>query len=186
MAFIGLAHIVGARCNDAADVPTYTEGFRYGRAVKAVIDPKYEDVSDYGDINDDEEVQVFAYADVTLEVSEEAEKAESLFYGHTADGNSVVSEELDQAGPVGLGFRVKEKTAGKERYIAIWLYKVNLTEEGQELETRADSIKYGTVQTKGKAVPAGNGQWRKKATFTTKQEADSWLDEMAGITQEGD
>lgn len=186
MAFIGLAHIVGARCNDAAGVPTYTEGFRYGRAVKAVIDPKYEDVSDYGDINDDEEVQVFAYADVTLEVSEEAEKAESLFYGHTADGNLVVSEELDQAGPVGLGFRVREKTAGKKRYTAIWLYKVNLTEEGQELETRADSIKYGTVQTKGKAVPTGNGQWRKKATFTTKQEADSWLDEMAGITQEGD
>ena len=40
------------------------------------------------------------------------------------------------------------------------------------------------MQASGKAVPAYGGQWRKKEIFNTMQEADSWLEEMAGIGKE--
>ena len=57
--------------------------------------------------------------------------------------------------------------------------------DGEEyIETRGEALKYVTMQASGKAVPAYGGQWRKKEIFNTMQEADSWLEEMAGIGKE--
>ena len=57
-------------------------------------------------------------------------------------------------------------------------------EDEQDIETRGEALKYVTMQASGKAVPAYGGQWRKKEIFNTMQEADSWLEEMAGIGKE--
>ena len=51
MAYTGLAHVVGAKYSETENGIQYSNGFRYGSAVRIRIDPKYEDVSEYGDIN---------------------------------------------------------------------------------------------------------------------------------------
>ena len=79
---------------------------------------------------------------------------------------------------------MREKRNGKTYYVAVWLYKVRLTEDEQDIETRGEALKYVTMQASGKAVPAYGGQWRKKEIFNTMQEADSWLEEMAGLGKE--
>ena len=153
MAYTGLAHIVGAKYSESQNDIRYSDGFRYGSAVKIRIDPKYEDVSEYGDINSEDE-------------------------------KSSISNEMDLSGYIGLGIRVREKRNGKTYYVAVWLYKVRLTEDEQDIETRGESLKYTTMQATGKAVPAYGGQWRRKEIFNTMQEANSWLEEMAGIGKE--
>ena len=76
MAYTGLAHVVGAKYSETENGIQYSNGFRYGSAVRIRIDPKYEDVSEYGDINSEDEEEMFAYASVTLETSEITQTAE--------------------------------------------------------------------------------------------------------------
>lgn len=184
MAYTGLAHVVSAKYSESQNGIQYSDGFRYGSAVRIRIEPKYEDVSEYGDINSEDEEQMFAYASVTLETSEITQTAEKEVLGHEVSGTGSISNEIDMSGYIGLGVRVREKRNGKTYYVAVWLYKVRLTEDEQDIETRGDSLKYTTMQATGKAIPACGGQWRRKEIFNTMQEADSWLEEMAGIGKE--
>lgn len=184
MAYVGLARPVIALYKETAEGCRYTNGFRFGKAVKIEISPNYEDVSDYGDINDTEEEQMFVDADITLGVSEIPTKAESAMLGHEMAGNEVTSNASDRASPVGVGIRTREVVSGKVEYVAVWICKAKFTEDGQNHETKGSTIEYTTPIIKGKAVPDRNGDWRKKKIFETSKEADDWLDQMAGIEQE--
>lgn len=184
MAYTGLAHVVGAKYSETENGIRYSNGFRYGSAVRIRIDPKYEDVSEYGDINSEDEEEMFAYASVTLETSEITQTAGKEVFGHEVSETGSASNETDLSEYIGLGVRVREKRNGKTYYVAVWLYKVRLTEDEQDIETRGEALKYVTMQASGKAVPAYGGKWRKKEIFNTMQEADSWLEEMAGIGKE--
>ena len=90
-------------------------------------------------------------------------------FGHIANGDEVVSGTEDRANYVGMGIRVAEVVKGKRIYVAIWIHKVKFSDGEQEHETKGDSIKYGTPEIKGKAVPDYNGKWRTKKRFWTKR-----------------
>ena len=66
MAYMGLAHIVIAAYREADGKVSYSGGIRFGKAIKLEIDPQYEDMSDYDDINDTDEEQEISYVDVSL------------------------------------------------------------------------------------------------------------------------
>ena len=66
MAYIGVARPVIARYVEREGEISYLDGFRFGKAIKVSVSPNYEDVSDYGGINDTEEEQEFSYAEIAL------------------------------------------------------------------------------------------------------------------------
>lgn len=181
MAYIGLARPVIAVYREQDGQASYSGGIRFGKAVRIEITPNYEDVSDYGDINDTEEEQECTGADVTLGISEIPQDVESIAFGHKVSGDETASGCTDRASPVGLGVRTREIISGNVRYVAIWLHKVKFTEEGQDNETKGDSITYATPSVTGKAFPDETGEWRTKKVFETKETADAWLDQKAGI-----
>lgn len=181
MAYIGLARPVIATYHTEGGKTSYSGGIRFGKAVRIEITPTYEDVSDYGDINDDDEERECTGAEVTLGTSMIPEAAENAVNGHTLVENEVLSNCKDRASPLGIGVRTRESIDGQTKYVAIWLHNVKMTEEGQSHETRGDSITYTTPSVKGTARPDENGDWRTKKTFGTKEEADAWLDGKAGI-----
>ena len=79
MAYIGIARPVIAAYSEENGKAAYSGGIRFGKAIKIEIDPRYEDISDYRDINDTEEDEEFSYADITLDtegVPEESEPQE--------------------------------------------------------------------------------------------------------------
>ena len=139
MAYTGLAHVVGAKYSETENGIQYSNGFRYGSAVRIRIDPKYEDVSEYGDINSEDEEEMFAYASVTLETSEITQTAEKEVFGLEVSETGSASNETDLSEYIGLGVRVREKRNGKTYYVAVWLYKVRLTEDEQDIETRGEA-----------------------------------------------
>ena len=97
MAFIGVASPIIAKYEENNGNITYSEGFRFGKAIKVVISPNYEDVSEYGGINDIDEEEEFSDADITMNTSETSEEAELLMFGHIANGDEVVSGTEDRA-----------------------------------------------------------------------------------------
>lgn len=106
MAYIGVARPVIAKYEESNGNITYSEGFRFGKAIKVVISPNYEDVSEYGGINDTEEDQEFSDADIVMNTSETPEVAERLMFGHITNGDEVMSGVEDRANYVGMGIRV--------------------------------------------------------------------------------
>lgn len=181
MAYIGVARPVIAKYEESNGNITYSEGFRFGKAIKVVITPNYEDVSEYGGINDTEEEQEFSDADIAMSTSETPGVAEQIMFGHIANEDEVVSGVEDRANYVGMGIRVAQVVSRRKVYVAIWIHKVKFLDGEQEHETKGDSIKYGTPEIKGKALPDSNGKWRTKKRFWTRKEADEWLQRKAGI-----
>ena len=179
MAYIGLACPVMAKYQQ--DISKYTNGFRFGKAIKIEISPEYEDVSDYNDINDTDDAEIFAYADVILGTSEIPNEAENNVFGHENVGDEIIYRDTDMSNYVGIGIRTREVINGITKYVALWLYKVKFKEEGQSHDTKGESIDYVTPSISGKAYPKEDGKWKIKKLFDTVNEADSWLNEMAGI-----
>ncbi len=184
MAYVGLARVVVAKYSELGGEPIYSDGIRFGKAIKIKIDPKYEDVSDYNDINDTDEEQEFSYADISLNTSETPKEAESILFGHEASGGTVISKDTDRSGYVGIGVRARSVVGGKRKYVALWIHKAKFTDGSQEYETKGNSIEYKTPVTDGEAVPDINGEWRTKKIFDTAEEADAWIDAKAGIERE--
>lgn len=181
MAYIGVACPVIARYEENNGNISYSNGFRFGKAIKIGIKPNYEDVSDYGGINDTEEEQEFAYADVTMNTSETHVEAETLMFGHIVNGDEIVSGIKDRGQYVGMGMRVTEVISGRRAYVAVWIHKIKFLDGEQEHETKGDSVDYKTPEIKGKAISDYNGAWRTKKGFQTKEEADEWLNQIAEI-----
>ena len=173
MAYMGLAHIVIAAYREADGKASYSGGIRFGKAIKLEIDPQYEDMSDYEDINETDEAQEISYADVSLNTDEIPEEAEYMMFGHETTSGEVISGEKDRSGYVGVGARIRGVKGGHRKYVAIWMHKA-----------KGESISYQTPTVTGKAIPDIVGNWRTKKTFDTAKEADSWINEIAGIESE--
>lgn len=180
MAYIGLAKFVAASYDEKTN--TYKNGFRFGKAVKIDIAPNYEDISEYNDINDFEDEQVFTHADIELGTDYTSIEAEKNVFGHTNNTDEITSCDTDLSKYIGLGLETKEIISGVPKYVAIWLHKVKLYEERETYDTKGENIEYKTPVAKGKAYPIDTGEWRKKKTFETKEQAKSWLEKMAGIS----
>ena len=88
MAYIGIARPVIAVYSEENGKAAYSGGIRFGKAIKIEINPQYEDVSDYNDINDTDDEEEFAYADITLDTDEIPEEAEPIMFGQETDGIS--------------------------------------------------------------------------------------------------
>ena len=125
MAYIGIARPVIAAYSEEKGKAVYSGGIRFGKAIKIEIDPQYEDVSDYSDINDTEENEEFSYADITLDTDEIPEDAEPMMFGREPDG---VARETDCSGVVGVGMRTRYIKNGRTRYLAIWIHKAKFRE----------------------------------------------------------
>lgn len=178
MANRGLTMVIAAK-RSANGI--YIDGFRCKNAIKVAIDPVYEDVSDYNDINDTDDAEVFAYADIELDKTGLSAEEEDGLLGRNAVETRTISTDNDMSNKIGVGLRVND---GKQ-YKAIWFPNVVFKEGGSEHNTKKEEITYDTANLKGKITPDSSGIWRERRLFNTKKEADSWLYEKAGIVNGG-
>lgn len=181
MAYRGFAKpIIAKRIASSVGIE-YSSGIRCGRAIKIEIDPVYQDVSEYDDINDIDEKKVFAYADITLNTGEFSLEAESMLLGREISDDTAISKDTDISREVGFGMQITESIQGIRRYIAIWLHRVCFWEDSGEHNTKNENMDYDTPVLKGVALPENDGTWRTKKVFKTSKDADSWLRKMAGM-----
>lgn len=181
MAYLGLVYPVIARYTEDEDGnPVYSGGVVVGKAIKAEINPVYEDITEYSDMNELDYEQEFSYAEITLNTTDIPDDAEG-FLGHDDTGEY---SDLDYSRNVGIGLARREVLDGEVSYSTIWLYKAKLWEGDHSAETRGEDLNYNTPSVTGRAFPAANGRWKKVKKFGTKSEALDWLQEMAGMKGE--
>lgn len=181
MAYVGLRKPIVAKMTGEK---TYDEPFAFGKAVGLQVTPNYAEGSLNADDEQAEYDKEFNYAEVVLNTSTIPIAAHEKMFGHKVNKemNGVTFNKDDQANYVGLGWISVEKVNGKRSFIGNVLYKIKFSEPSEDYATKADTIEYKTPSITGRALPAGDGDWKDTQSFNSVQEALNWVYEKLGAT----
>lgn len=184
--FIGLAGVYAASLDETGSTPKYTNGFQVGAGMAVQINPQYAEGSVYGDNRRVKYKKKFKNANVTLGTTSLPKECQSVMFGRTAgsDGEITSNGLKDEAKYIGLGLYSREEGEddSKEKFTALWMYKVKFEDPGDDFETEGENITYKTPSLTGSAEMLKNGDWRTKKQFETEDEAIAWIKEKAGVT----
>lgn len=99
--------------------------------------------------------------------------------GQSAKTTVVYKSNVDDV-PVYFGFGqvVPKRIAGVQKWKVEWFPKVQFKPYHADANTKADSIEFGTYTVEGSCFANKDGDWRKKATFDTEDEANTFLDSL--------
>lgn len=196
MAYKGLSYPIFAPIlSESADRITYKAGGFVGRAMEYEMDPTYADTSEYSDMNDLDPAEEFAFADITLNTAETsrdfdvgvlgAERgAEASVVNNGLEDSAYISDTLKRIdimkkSMIGLGLLRPSRYKGTTSWVLTWLYKVYILGIKDHTETKGKDISYSTPEIKARAIPAGNGNWKKDMTFRSLADAKGYLQEIA-------
>lgn len=171
----------------AAADPESGEGYpKYGTAlvlsklVKVTDNPTYAEGKLYGDDELAEYAREFVENDIDIEVTEISNEMAKAVFGAAIDEES---EDLqfgsnDAAPYGGLAFTCCKMIDGKKKYKGIYYPKNKSAMQGEEYNTKGESITFGTGKMKLKGTIAKNGKWKVESKiFPTEAEAKAWVDE---------
>ena len=189
MAVIGMRHLVVATIKTETDnqAIVYNAGKVMGHAVRGNVTVERSENNLHGDdrvVDSDNGITSYTLDIATTDISDEVE-AYALGLEAGADGAYDVTDT--PAPYCGVGYVKVERADGKTRYTGLWYYKVQLSRNGDETETKGDSIDWKTPSLTGQGMGVNNSSdgkihfWSRKS-FQTPAEAETWLDTQAGIT----
>lgn len=165
----------------------YKNGFKCGKAVNTSVTPNYNEASCFGDNIQAEYAKEFKNAAVSLGVTTLPIIAKSVVFGHSVSASQEeIANSNDSANYVGYGFITSEVNEGVKTYGACVILKVLFQEGEESYETKGDSIVFKTPTLSGTASTYDNGDWRKKKTFSTQEEAEAYIEDILGITEKCD
>ena len=185
MATTGLEYIVCAPYLEKDGAASYDEGMIVTKAIKADLTINLNDAVLYGDNRVAEIVNEFKDGKLAINGTHLEYDARAMLFGHEIVG-AAGKEELiargdDSGAYVGVGFIATVMRDNVQKYRAIWITKVKFGVAGESLETKADSIKFGTPNMEGTIMTDIDGVWKKEVTRDTRAEAVAWLNEKANI-----
>lgn len=191
MARTGLDYLVFSpiTAENSNAAPTYGQGFVIGRAVRAAITENRYDAKLYGDDHIAEAYNGVRDCNVEIETTEitEATMVKLGLRKAVTSGQQTVYRMTDEPTPYGgLGYAEPLMRFGVMKYRATWLYKVQLGMGGWEAQTKGENLTYGTESMTGTALPlpvdaTGANSCLDQAVFDTLAEAETWLNNLAGI-----
>ena len=188
MATTGLEYVVCAPYLESGGAASYGAGMVVTKAIKADLSVNLNDAVLYADNAIDEAVKEFKEGKLTINGSYLEYKAMAMLFGHEiVEGQNDEPDELiargdDSGAYVGTGFFATVMRKNVQSYRAIWLPKVKYGVPGESLETKADSIKFGTPTIEGTIMTDVDGVWKREAVHASRAEAIAWLNDLANIT----
>ena len=186
MATTGLEYVVCAPYLESGGVASYGEGMVVTKAIKADLAVNLNEAILYADNAVDEAVKEFKDGKLTINGSYLEYEAMAMLFGHEIAGEpgkeELIARGDDSGAYVGTGFFATVMRKNVQTYRAIWLPKVKYGVPGESLETKADSIKFGTPTIEGTIMTDVAGIWKVEATLDTRAAAIEWLNDKANIT----
>lgn len=158
--------------------PKYGSALVLSKLVKVTDSPTYAEGKLYGDDELAEYASEFVENDIDIEVTEITnEMAKGVFGASLEETEDLVFGSNDSAPYGGLAFICCKMVGGKKSYQGIYYPKNKSAMQGEEYNTKGDSITFGTGKIKLKGSAANNGAWKVKSkAFPTETEAKSWVD----------
>lgn len=167
--------------------PKYGAALVLSKLVKVTDNPTYAEGKLYGDDELAEYASEFVENDIDIEVTEISnEMAKGIFGASLEETEDLAFGSNDSAPYGGLAFICCKMVNGKKSFQGVYLPKNKSAMQGEEYNTKGDSITFGTGKIKLKGSAASNGKWKVKSkAFPTEAEAKAWVDEKlpdAGTT----
>ena len=185
MASIGLTNIWFGYLTEAQDgTPSYADGQKLGKAVSANVQITNNSAMLYGDDTLAESDTSFASGTITLGTTDDDDTIFAPLLGHTITDGEVKKASTDTAPYVGVGRIITKMVDGAYKYKVNFLYKVKFSEPNSENNTKGESVEFSTPEIEGivSALNDNAGTWGVSKTFTTREDALTYLKGLLGIT----
>lgn len=165
---------------DAA-LPTYENGIVLSELQKVTDSPTFNEARQPGDNRTVEYVSEFKEADVDIEITDLDNDMQKTVLGATYTGTGA-EQDLefgadDEAPEGGLAFINCRIRNGAKTYQGILYTRVKAIMQGEEYNTKGDSITLAGGKLKFKALAPKYGKWKRKSPFlSTEAAAKEWVD----------
>ena len=182
MAKIGLNNFRYAILTEAPDgTPSYDGAKTPAKAISCNVEISNNDAKLYGDDALIESDTSFNNGTVTIGIDKTDNTTMSDLLGHTVDaGGEMVRKTTDVAPYVGLARVITEMVSNTLQYRVEILYKCKFQEPSQEDNTKGESVEFNTYELEGTVNALANGEWSKTKTFTTKNDALTYITSVFG------
>lgn len=159
-------------------LPTYDAAISLSKLVRLSETPLFSEGSLYGDNELAEYAAEFVEADLEVEVTDiTADTAAKVFGATIGDGGDITYSTEDGQPYGGLAFVSCKVNAGTKSFIGIFYPVVKGVLNGDNFETKGDSITFSTGSIKFKATGANNSAWKiTSGELTTEALAKAWVD----------
>lgn len=163
-------------------------GKAVGKLMNVKIDQNRSSVQAYGDDGVAEDINLFSYANVTLDTTYIPADCEAVMFGNTyteattgqnATPETIVDKDTDEGKPTGFGFVYCDRQNGADVYRLYWLFRVLWTQPNDDFTTKKESIEFKAPQTTGRAYAGPDGKWRKRERYATAAAAIAALKALA-------
>lgn len=197
MATIGLSKPYYAIYSETGGVVSYSDGAVMGKATEANISIETtEDNNLYGDNGLAETDRRFANGTLTLSTTDLSQSVSAAILGIKEteltgiDGvtdtsvKELVYDDLQQSPYLGIGFIIKKKVNGADKWRGVVLPKVMFSVPEDAATTQGESIEWQTPELTGAIMrdDSATHVWKKEATFTTEAQAEAYIKARLGIT----
>lgn len=181
MAKIGLNNFKYSLLTEAEDGTASYDGAKtLGKAIDCKVSIEKYEAELYADDGLAESDNTFKKGTITCTVDEDDDTVFAELLGHEVDAETgeMVRKDTDIAPYVGVGRILTKVVNGVYKYKVEFLPKVKFSEPEQEEATKGDSIEFKTPAVEGTVSKLPNGIWSRAKTFTSKEEAVTYLDSL--------
>lgn len=159
---------------------TYKDGKRLGPAATFNGSATKSNAKDYGDNRTVETDNSVTGGTLTVELNNDTDEIYTYLLGNkkTGDGEEIISSADDIAPYVGVG---AIGLSGTE-YVAKFYNKVQFSEPNDDNQTKQENTTFNHISLEGEILIPEDGNWRRRKTFATREEAKAYLNKIVGIT----
>lgn len=180
MAKIGLNNFryAIATINESNGSISYGSVKKPGKAVSFTFEPTTSDAKLYADDSLAESDNRVTGGTCTMGIDRmDAETmAEVLGHEFNSETNEVISNVNDVAPYIGVGRVVRLMVDGTQKFRATFLAQCKFAEPSDNDTTMGESVEFSTYELNGTVVVPTSGNWRRENTFSTQEEAISYLE----------
>lgn len=177
--YIQFAPFSATSPDESADAfPKYGDPVNLGALNKLTDNPTLNEAKAYGDNATQEHALEFKECPIDIEVTELPMAAAQVVLGNeTNEDNDQHFKSEDNAPYGGLAFYCNKLINNAKKYQGIYYPKVKAQVQGEEYNTKGDSISFANDKLHFLAVTAKNGEWKvKSALLDSESAAKAWVD----------
>lgn len=196
MATIGLSKPYYAKYANTGGEIGYTDGGLLGKAVEVSVQIDTSESNNlYADNGIAESDTSFAGGTLTITTDDLEQEAAAAILGLTANtyevGEGEDAEEVSElvfdddmdAPDLGVGFVIKKKKSGVDKYRAIVLHKVKFTVPEDAATTQGETVEWQTPELEAVIMRDDSAKhaWKSEATVESEALAEAYIKQKLGI-----
>lgn len=159
----------------------------FEKVVDEKFAPEYNSAELYANDGLAETDYSFKKGTLSLTIADDDDKLIAELFGSeiSAEGGEVTQKITDAAPEFGYGHIIPKMVGGARKYKVEFFPRVKFTKVTSDNKTKGESVEFSTTAIEGTVLPLENtingleaGVWEKHQTFSSLQEAETYLDKL--------